>query len=122
VTLTNVAGSVVAHSTNGHIRAVLTRVTMQKPMAFTSFNGNVDVTLPASLKATFKLRSDMGDIYTDFDLQMKTDTTTAQNPQRDNGRLRVVVNKQLIGALNGGGPEVELRTFNGSIYLRKGPQ
>ena len=108
ITLTNVAGSVVAHSTNGHIKATLTRVTMQKPMAFTSFNGNIDVTLASSLKATFKLRSDMGEIYTDFDLQLRTDTTTSQPPQRQNGELRIVVNKSLSGTLNGGGPEVEL--------------
>ena len=121
LTLTNVAGSVVAHSTNGNVKASLMRVT-EKPMAFTSFNGNVDVTLPASLKATFKLRSDMGELFTDFDLQVKTDTTTSQNPQRENGRLRIVVNKSLTGALNGGGPEIELRTFNGNVYLRKGTQ
>lgn len=120
ITLTNVAGSVVAHSTNGNVKATVTRVTTEKPMAFASFNGNVDVTLPPSLKATCKLRSDMGDVYTDFDLQVKTDTTTAQNPQRENGRLRIVVNKSLTGTLNGGGPEVELRTFNGNVYLRKG--
>ena len=119
ITLTNVAGSVVAHSTNGNVKATLTRVT-EKEMAFTSFNGNVDVTLPASLKATFKLRSDMGDLFTDFDLQVKTDTTTSQNPQRENGQLRIVVNKSLTGTLNGGGPEIELRTFKGNVYLRKG--
>ncbi len=120
ITLTDVSGSVVAHSQNGNVKATLTRVTMEKPMAFTSFNGNVDVTLPGSLKATFKLRSDMGDVFTDLDLQVKTDTTTSPNPQRDNGKLRIVVSKSLTGLLNGGGPEIELRTFNGSVYLRKG--
>ena len=64
----------------------------------------------------------MGDVYTDFDLQLKTDTTATQNPQRENGKLRIVVNKSQTGTLNGGGPEVELRTFNGSIYLLKGAQ
>jgi DUF4097 and DUF4098 domain-containing protein YvlB len=122
ITLTNVAGSVVAHSTNGNVKATLTRVTGAKPMAFTSFNGNVDVSLPASLKATFKLRSDMGDVYTDFDLQLKTETTTTPNPQRENGKLRIEVNRSQTGTVNGGGPEIELRTFNGNIYLRKGAQ
>jgi len=122
IALTNVAGSVVANSTNGNVKAVVTRVTEAKPMAFTSFNGNVDVTLPAALKATFKLRSDNGDVYTDFDLQLKTETATSPNTQRVNGRLRIEVNKSLTGTLNGGGPEVELRTFNGQVYLRKGSQ
>ena len=120
IALTNVSGSVVAHSVNGDVKASLTRVTTQKAMAFTSFNGDVDVTLPGSLKATFKLRSDMGDVYTDFDLQVKTETTTSQNPRRDNGRLKIEVNRAITGTLNGGGPEIELRTFQGDVYLRKG--
>lgn len=122
IALTNVSGSVVAHSVNGDVKVSLARVTTQKAMAFTSFNGDVDVTLPGSLKATFKLRSDMGDVYTDFDLQVKTETTTSQNPRRDNGRLRIEVNRAITGTLNGGGPEIELRTFQGDVYLRKGAQ
>ena len=36
------------------------------------------------------------------------------------GKYRVEVNRAIYGAVNGGGPEIELRTFNGSVYLRKG--
>ena len=123
IVLTNVAGSVVAHTTNGDIKAALLRVTAQKPMAFTSFNGDVDVTLHGSLKATVKLRSDMGDVYTGFDMETRSATTTSQNTRRDNGgRFRIEVNKSVVGSLNGGGPEIELRTFNGDVYLRKGGQ
>ena len=121
IALVNVAGSVVANSVNGDIKASLTRVNGQKPMAFTSFNGDVDVTLPASLKATLKLRSDMGDVYTDFDLQVRSEATTSQNTRRG-GPFRIEVNRALTGTLNGGGPEVELRTFQGDVYLRKGTQ
>jgi len=122
IALTNVAGSVVAHSTNGNVKVTLLRATAGKAMAFSSINGNVDVTLPASLKATFKLRSDMGDVFTDFDLQLKTETTTTPNPKRENGRLTIQVSKAQTATLNGGGPEIELRTFNANIYLRKGAQ
>src|SRR5262249_13336595 len=67
VTLTDVSGSVVTHSTNGRVLVTMKNVTPQKPMAFTSVNGNVDVTLPADTKANLKLRTTNGDIYTDFD-------------------------------------------------------
>jgi hypothetical protein len=119
VTLTNIAGSVVAHSVNGAVKAVLTRVTPEKAMAFTSFNGDVDLTLPPSVKANFRLRSDMGDVFTDFDLQMRAPTPTQTGDNR-RGRFRIEVNKAITGALNGGGQEFELRTFNGNVYLRKG--
>ena len=119
VSLTNVAGSVVANSVNGGVTAKLTRVTADKAMAFTSFNGKVDVTLPPTIKANLKMRSDQGDIFTDFDVQLRQGgekpTTT-----RGNRGVRIEVNSAILGSVNGGGPEIELRTFNGTIYLRKG--
>jgi hypothetical protein len=119
ITLTNVAGSVVAHTVNGKVTASLTRLTPDKPMAFTSLNGGVDVTLPATVKANLKLRSDMGDVYSDFDIQLRTAAATPET-RRDGGRLRIEVNNAIYGTVNGGGPEIEMRTFNGNVYVRKG--
>src|SRR6202047_2547440 len=48
VTLNNISGSVVAHALNGHVYATLTRVEPQKAMAFSSLNGDIDVTFPRS--------------------------------------------------------------------------
>lgn len=120
VVLTNVAGSVVANSTNGGVTATLSRVTVDKAMAFTSLNGKVDVTMPATIKANLKMRSDNGDIFTDFDVQLRQGAAAAPNATRNNGRYRVEVNRSILGSVNGGGPEIELRSFNGSIFLRKG--
>ena len=120
IRLSNVGGSVVADTHNGDIRVVLTRITGDKPMAFTSWNGTIDVTLPASAKANLKLRSDKGDIYTQFELQARPGAT----PQsRTDGRTRVIdANQSVFGAINGGGPEFELRTYNGDIFVRRGGQ
>ena len=80
---------------------------------------STDVTLPASVKATFKLRSDQGDVFTDFDMQTRPNTAP-QETRREGGKLRIEVNTAIVGTVNGGGPEFEMRTFNGSIYVRKG--
>jgi hypothetical protein len=121
ITLTNVAGSVVAHTVNGKISATLTRVAPQKPMAFTSLNGAVDINLPADIKANLKLRTDNGSVFTDYDLNLLPQPTSAviEDTRRPDGRYRIEVNKVIYGAVNGGGPEIEMRTFNGSIYVRK---
>jgi hypothetical protein len=119
ITLTNVAGSVVANAHNGKVKVVMTRLTADKAMGFTSFNSDVDVTLPASTKANLKMRSDMGEIFTDFDVQIRPAASTAAPSGRG---FRLEVNQSIQGSVNGGGPEIELRTFNGHIYLRKGPQ
>jgi len=125
ISLNNVGGSVVAHTVNGKLVATITRATAQQPMAFTSLNGAVDVTLPAALKANLRLRSDQGDVYTDFDLQQIRRDTSNQNPNPHvdvdrGGRRRIEVNNAIYGSINGGGPDFEMRTFNGNVYVRKG--
>lgn len=121
ITLTKVSGSIVANTVNGRVLAVLDRVAAGKAMAFTSLNGAIDVTLPASAKANLRLRSDMGDVYTDFDIQLTAPAPpTVDNSRRGGGPLRLRINNAITGTINGGGPEFELRTFNGSVYLRKG--
>jgi DUF4097 and DUF4098 domain-containing protein YvlB len=124
ITLTNVSGSVVAHSTNGKVVASLRQVTANTPMAFTSLNGSVDVTLPADAKANLKMRTDNGDVFSDFDvaLQQGAQAPKVEDSRRSGGRYRLEIDKSIYGSINGGGPEFELRTFNGNVYLRKGGQ
>jgi len=121
VTVTDVAGSVVAHSVNGSVTATLKRATAQKPMAFTSLNGKVDVTLPPDIKANVKMRTDNGEIYTDFDIQLKAAgaNTTTEDSRSRGGKYRIEVDKTMTGTINGGGPDFEFRTFNGNVYIRK---
>lgn len=122
ITLTSVAGSVIAATTNGQVKASLTRVTAEKPMAFTSLNGAIDVTLPSSTKASLRMRSDHGDVYSDFDVQLKPEPLpTVSDSTSGRGRYRISRNRSIVGTINGGGPEFELRTFNSNVYVRKGP-
>lgn len=122
VELSDVSGAVVAHTVNGRVLATLNDVASDKPMAFTSLNGVVDVTLPPTVKANLKLRTDNGSAFTDFELQMlpQANVPAVEDTRRSRGRYRIEVNKVIYGAVNGGGPEIEMRTFNGNIYLRKG--
>ena len=120
ITLTNVGGSVVAHAVDGNIAATVARVAPQAPMAFTSLNGDIDVTLPAAVKANLRLRSDQGDVFTDFDVQVTADASANRTQQRNGRGLRIDVNRSIYGTVNGGGPDFELRTFDGNIYVRKG--
>jgi hypothetical protein len=119
ITLTNVSGSVVAHAVDGRIRATITRVAPQAPMAFTSLNGDIDVTLPPAVKANLRLRSDQGDVFTDFDVQL-TSNANGSKTGRNGRAVRVDINRSISGTINGGGSDFELRTFNGNVYVRKG--
>jgi hypothetical protein len=118
ITLTNVGGSIVAHAVDGRIMASIARVTPQAPMAFTSLNGDIDVTLPAAIKANLRLRSDQGDVFTDFDVQLIAGAN-ANRPQREGRGSRIDLNRSIYGTVNGGGADFELRTFDGNIYVRR---
>jgi len=121
VTLNNVSGSAVAHALNGHLHATFTRVDPQKAMAFSSLNGDIDVTFPADLKANISIRSDRGDVFSDFDVQLKASAAQpeVEDSRGKGGKYRVKIDKTVHGTINGGGPEIQFRNFQGAIYIRK---
>ena len=118
ITVLDTQGSVVASTTNGEVKVVLNRIEGGKAMAFSSFNGDVDVTLPASTKANLRLRSDQGEIYSDFDVAIDKNPPQVRE-ERSGNRYRVEIQQELRGSIGGGGPEIMFKTFNGDIYLRK---
>ncbi|HLE82713.1 MAG TPA: hypothetical protein VJG13_00115 [Thermoanaerobaculia bacterium] len=118
ITARDVSGTVVAHTTNGDVKATLARIESGKPMSFVSFNGDVDVTFPAGLAADLKLRSDQGEIFTDFEVAVKQ-AAPARREDASGGKFRLTLERSLEASVGGGGPEVTLRTFNGNIYVRK---
>ena len=118
ITLTNVSGSVLANTLNGTIKVTMDAVDPGKPLSFSSLNGTIDVTLPADFKANVKLRTDHGDVYSDFDFKLSGGAITQQNDTAD-GKFKVKMERTISGTINGGGTEATFRTYNGTIYLRK---
>ena len=121
VTLNNISGSAVAHALNGRLLATFSRVNPQKPMAFSSLNGDIDVTFPADLKANVSLRSDRGDVFSDFDVQLQAAASqpVVEDGRANGGKYRVKIDKTVRGTINGGGAEIQFTNFQGQIYIRK---
>ena len=121
VTLNNVSGSAVAHALNGRILATFAHVNPQKPMAFSSLNGDIDVTFPADLKANVSLKSDRGDVFSDFDVQIQASAPqqTVEDNRKHGGKYLIRIDKTVHGTINGGGPEFQFTNFNGGIYIRR---
>lgn len=122
VTLKNVAGSVVAHSLNGEVTVSLDRVDPSKPMSFSTLNGNIDVTLPPDVKASIRVKTDNGDIYSDFDVALNNQpsvTVSDESGKQKDGTYHVRYDRTVRGTINGGGPEYQFTSFNGQIYIRK---
>lgn len=118
VLLQQVSGSAVANTTNGPLTATFTSVTAGAPMAFSSLTGKVDITFPSALKASLKLKTDHGQVYSDFDVAVdKRQPTVTRTTQ--NGLSRLSTDPWTYGTLNGGGAEIMLKSLNGDIFLRK---
>ena len=121
VDLKNIGGSVVAHALNGHVIATFNRIDPQKPMAFSSLNGDIDVTFPADLKANVSMRTDNGEVYSDFDVKVLPNTPqqTVEDNRGKGGKYKLNVDKNVRGTINGGGQEIQFKNFNGNIYIRR---
>jgi len=79
ITLNNISGSVVASTINGNVITTFTSVDAKAPMAFSSLNGNVDVTFPSNIQNNVKLKSDRGEIFTDFDIAVDKSESKVSN-------------------------------------------
>ena len=118
ITALNISGAVIATTYNGEIKISLDKAKEGSPMSFTTYNGDVDVTFPAATKGTLKMKTERGDIYSDFDVVFKN-AAPVQKKESTAGVYRVVVDEWKRGDINGGGPEITFRTYNGDIFVRK---
>jgi hypothetical protein len=120
VTLTNVSGTVVAHALNGRVLVTLNKINREKPMAFSSLNGDIDVTFPPDLKANVTLSTDHGEVFSDFDVQLQKGAQPKVEDSRGRGgKYRVQIDNSVRGTIGGGGPEIKFKNVQGNIYLRK---
>lgn len=121
VTLKNVSGSVTAHSLNGEVLVILDRIDPSKPMSFSTLNGDIDVTLPSNLKANVLMKTDHGEIYSDFEVKLSsaTNVTGNQTGRQPDGSYHLRFDNALRGTIDGGGPQFQFTTFNGQIYIRR---
>lgn len=119
--LTDVSGSIVAHTFNGEILVTFLKVDPEKPISFSTYNGDIDVTFPPTIKADVKMISSQGNIYSDFEVSMKRIPQKVEDkPQEKGERYRISFDRYIHGSINGGGPEFHFKTYHGDIFIRKG--
>ncbi|MBN2201521.1 DUF4097 family beta strand repeat protein [bacterium] len=102
ITLESVSGDVTAKTSGGSIHAVLTK----NPTAdcfFETSGGGITVAAPEGLKADIDARTSGGRVSTDFPVTVSGEI----DPHRLSARI------------NGGGPQMILRTSGGGIRLEK---
>ena len=114
----SISGSVVAQTYNGDIKIVFDKLKSDTPMSYANYNGDIDLTFPASLQATLKMKTNQGEIYTGFDAAVQK-SNPVQKSDSKSGAYKVVIDDWVKLDINGGGPEVMLKSYNGDIFVRK---
>lgn len=121
VTLSDISGSAVADALNGEIRVSFTGVDPKKSMSFSSLNGDIDITFPPDVRASIQMQTEQGEIYTDFDMKMQNASSKREeNRTGKDGKYKLSLERMMTGTINGGGQDILIKNFNGSIYIRKG--
>ena len=117
ITLNQVSGSAVVDSVNGEVKAVFTSVAPNGQLVLTSFNENVDLTIPADTPADFKLKTGYGEIYTGFEIEFDTSAPVVEKENSERS-YKVKIEKWVTGQANGGGTEVVLKSHSGDLIVR----
>ena len=122
IKLTNVSGTVLANSMSSGIEVTFAEVSPGKPMSFSTMSGDIDITLPANTKANLKMKTDYGEVYSDFEIDLSREPQRVESetdPETEKGRFRIAFDNYYLGSINGGGPEFTLKTRVGDILIRK---
>ncbi|WP_414660909.1 DUF4097 family beta strand repeat-containing protein [Horticoccus sp. 23ND18S-11] len=96
IRLNDIGGGVLVETMNGEISATIRELRDNKPLSFTSWNGEVVLRVPAEAKASVRLRTQNGSVLTDFDetaLVTKTENTAGSSASR---RIREVKSGRVI--------------------------
>lgn len=119
IKLNNISGSVVCNTVDGNITTTFASVSPDAPMAFSTLDGDINVTFPADIRSNFKLKSENGEIYSDFDIEIdKSHPKTSKT--NESGVYKVKLEEWIYGKVNGGGPEIMMKNMEGNIYVKKG--
>lgn len=111
-----ISGHVIANTYNGPINVTFDQINTDTPMAFTTYHGEIDLTFPSNLKATFKVKTDHGDFYTGFEMDVAQEELKQEN--KEGKWSRTFLGGWINANVNGGGPEIKVKTYHGDIFIR----
>jgi DUF4097 and DUF4098 domain-containing protein YvlB len=118
ISASNISGSVIASTLSGRITVSFKNVDPGVPMAFSTVSGGINVSFPADLKANLKIKSDLGKVYSDFDLVGDAAHPKVLRDEKD-GACHLSIDDWIFGRVGGGGPEFLIKNTNGIIHIYK---
>lgn len=102
ITVEKVVGAIKAHTSGGAVKAYLSRQP-DSDCRLTTSGGSITVLLSEDIGLDVNAKASGGRVHTDFRVSLRGE----------------ISKRSMHGEMNGGGPELYLRTSGGSIYLKK---
>ncbi|UCD20143.1 MAG: DUF4097 family beta strand repeat protein [candidate division WOR-3 bacterium] len=103
ISLQDISGAAMLDTIDGDITVQFRDIARGVPMAFSSVEGNINITFPRDVNVLTKARADSGYILNDFTQTKKQE---------------VAGSTWSYGKLNDSGPEMLMRSFLGNIHIR----
>lgn len=118
ITATNISGSVIAESVNDTIDIGFTRIDPDNASSMESLNGDLILGLPAGASVTTHLDTSRGEIYSDFEVEVR-ETESVVDRSEDEDGVSIIIESVIVADINGGGPTVRMKSLHGDINIRK---
>jgi hypothetical protein len=114
ILLTEVDGYGDVRTVNGRVEVRFAR-NPERPLAFATVNGDIDIGVRTGFGADVRSKSLNGDLYTDFPYELQA--LPAEATRAKEGRL-VIRSSGSAVRLGSGGPRLDLETVNGDLLIR----
>ncbi len=112
--LQDISGSATAFSYNGDVKVDFHRVAADANLDFESYNGSIDLILPADINASTAINAGRGSFESMFDLQPIDEISEPRIALLSDE----VKNSYQFAAINGGGIPIRIESEKGLITLR----
>ena len=118
ITARNISGSVIAETVNESIDVSFASIDASNAMSLISFNGDINLGLPPAAKVQLHLDNARGEIYSDFEVEIKPSKRVTERSD-EHGGVEVRIESIIVADINGGGSVIKLKTLHGDININK---
>lgn len=115
--LKNIGGNVEAHTHHGNINIDYSK-NPTKDANFTTHHGSIKLQLQSNFSADVTMSSKHGDFFTEFDYEAMPMKISSKKERNHKGTKYKLGGGSAI-RIGDGGPELNFKTYHGSIYLLK---
>ena len=118
ITARDISGSVIAESVNDTIDIAFNRLGEDSASSMESINGDLILGLPEGAGVTAHLDSSRGEIYSDFEVEVRPVERVVERDDTGRG-VSIQIESVIVADINGGGPVVRMKSLHGDLSIRK---